>query len=178
MNKERWIKRHIILLTYSACIVFSAATIANDLNRRTDVLLPDFSFDIRCEKGIDVDFERYAEDFLMANGFRVVDLSRIQRKNRINMYAARVIGIDRYRTMIEMLSFPTTKNVLSVSLLSAPPTRHNEHLEGKILASGKAISGCAVQDISRNENGAESTAFFDSLVQRTESLYKETSSTR
>jgi len=133
----------------------------------------DLAFWAKCESRANPEMEHNIETFLVAKGFRVINLGAIQRTKGIHIFDLYIEAMDSSRRVINFVSFPTNPGDYAISLSSEPPTRHDEVLEGAMLHFATEGMGCIAHQITRGDNGMEAKEMHHRGVLRMESLFKE-----
>jgi hypothetical protein len=117
------------------------------------------------------------EAFLKDEGFRVLNLGRIQRAREVNLQSTAIYGLDNDRRIVVILGFLIPfagKDVLyTVSLTSPPPTQRSPQLEEAILTLVSEKLGCVARQVVRSENGPDATEFYNREVTRIDGLFRE-----
>ena len=141
------------------------------------VLSSDLAVTFTCpNKSRDV-LEVGVEDFLKGEGFRVLNLGRIQRDRGVDLYVTKIISLDSDREIIEISGFlvgvPRMNIVYAAILRSPPPTHRSPRLEQAILTLISKGLSCEPTEVSRGENGPNTKELYDQEVARIEGLFRE-----
>jgi hypothetical protein len=159
--------------TIIACLLFAR----DGQTQGVGVLSSDLAVNFVCPNKSRDELEVGMDDFLKVQGFRVLNLGRIQRDHEVNLQITKVIGLDSDRKIIEfsgfLLGVPRIKVVYAVILRSPPPTRRSPQLEQALLTFVSKGLGCEPTEVSRGENGQDAKEFYDHEISRIENLFRE-----
>jgi hypothetical protein len=141
-----------------------------------NALSADFTGQFVCDQRISPDIEDSIEDFLRAQGFRVLNLGKLQRTHGVFLIRTRVIGIDEQDRMIDILSLDSTPGRYGLRLNTAPPTLHSADLEAKLESFPSGLPSCKLIQSSRGSNDSDALALFKREVSRVKGLYLQAES--
>ena len=135
-----------------------------------DSLLPDLGFQVDCSQNPRSDFEDQVARYLTDQGFRVVDMGKSQAHPGTEEGRHELTGIDRRNRIVTVASFPRRPNLVSFTLLSAPPTRHDPGFDSAIQTFFSRDLICEVSQIVTHDNSQDSAARFTAEVNRVNAL--------
>jgi len=135
-----------------------------------DSLLPDMQFQVDCSENPRPDFDDQVTRYLTDQGFRVVDIGKSHVDRSTDADGHELRGIDRRNRIVSLVSFPRRPNHLSFTLLSMPPTRHNEAFDSAIQNFFSRDLICDVSQVAIHENNGDSLASFQAEVDRLNAL--------
>lgn len=143
-------------------------------SKSQEVYASDLAFNVRCVGRNRHQMEQVISDFLLANGFKVLNLGRIQREHNYHELDVHIIGLDDQQRIIDVSSEPFSTDRFSLGLRSPPPTRHSRELESSLIRFAKDTLRCEVRQISYNNNDASRAQFYEKHeVQRVKNLFRE-----
>lgn len=131
-----------------------------------DSLLPDLAFQVDCSQNPRSDFEDQVTRYLTDQGFRVGDTGISQAHAGAEQGRHELTGIDRRNRIVTVSSFPRRPNLVSFTLLSTPPTRHDPGFDSAIQTFFSRDLICEVRQIVTHDNGSDSVASFMEEVAR------------
>jgi len=135
-----------------------------------DSLLPDLEFQIDCSQNPRTDFNDQVARYLTEQGFRVADTGKSQSHPSADEGRNELTGIDRRNRIVTVTSFPRRPNLLSFTLLSPPPTRHDPGFDSAIQTFFSRDLICDVSQVVTHENSIDSVASFTAKVDRINTL--------
>ncbi|WP_448952221.1 hypothetical protein [Labrys neptuniae] len=158
-----------------AVISLGLASVANAAeNKRADVLAADLAFLSVCSERDEALISRKVEEFLRQEGFRVLDIARLAREQKIFYpYAFNIVSHDERRRSVSMVAFPIAPDDYHVTLSSPPPTVHDTDLESRLMAFLAKNLGCEVRQVSRNENAEAAGSMYRRVYEQAEGWFKE-----
>ena len=139
----------------------------------SSVLLADISIQFVCRNVDGQKLEVEIGDFLMQNGFEVLNQGLLQRKNGVYLQALRVIGIHEDNSLIEFMSLPHADGRYVVRLNTRPPTRRASSIEDAIENFTASIPNCQIRQISRGENSIDAIGLFEQELARVKGLLRQ-----
>jgi hypothetical protein len=134
---------------------------------------PDLAFWFRCEERANPALENRIAGFLKAQGFRVLNLGKLQREHGVGIYDLSIDALDQQRRIIDIHAFRESPGSYSVGLYSPPPTKHDSALEEALLNFASKEIGCSTDQVTRNSNGSEAAEMHEWNVRRIEGLFNE-----
>jgi hypothetical protein len=155
-------RRRLVLLAVAA-LASSAVPAAG---YGDDSLQPDTAFQIDCSQNARTDFDDQVARYLTDQGFRVVDIGKTQRTQGDDPGRHELAGIDRRDRIVRLVSFPRRPNHLSFSLVSTPPTRHDNGFDSAIESFFSRELICDVSQIVTHENSIDTLANFKAEAER------------
>lgn len=161
----------LVILLFAAAVFIGRIGMAASHSER--VLAPDLAFHFVCGQRDRSALENDIEKFLTREGFRVLNHGRLQREHNVRLLETNIVGLDDRQRIVNFTTLPPTKGKYTVGLLSRPPTQHSPLLEEALLVFAKEKLKCAVEQISRNENGPEPLDFFNREVKRIEGYFRQ-----
>jgi hypothetical protein len=167
VNIKRFIRFFVIVL------VAGTGTLSCYEGGRADplTLKADLAFNLICRGKDRSMLEDELEGFLKNNGFKVLNLARIQHEHQIFLLDTRIISLDENRRRVDLHSVPLTENTYSLGLKTPPPTQRVPQLENAVLKFVSDTLGCEVRDIERGQNDADALPFYEMQVKRIEDLF-------
>jgi hypothetical protein len=125
------------------------------------------AFQIDCSQNSRRDFDDQVVRYLTDQGFRVVDIAKTQRiQGGDEPGRHELAGIDRRDRIFRLVSLPRRPNLLSFTLVSTPPTRHDAGFDSAIESFFSRELICDVSQIVTHENGVGTVANFKAEVDR------------
>jgi hypothetical protein len=135
-----------------------------------DTLLPDLVFQVDCSQNPRSDFEDQVARYLTDQGFRVVDTGKSPAHPGADEGRHELTGIDRRNRIVTIASFPRRPNLVTFTLLSTPPTRHDPGFDSAIQTFFSRDLICEVSQIVTHDNSPDSVASFTAEVNRINAL--------
>ena len=135
----------------------------------------DLAFHFDCKGDAYPVHDETVEQFLQSQGFKVLNVVRIQRERNVEQGPSELFvdGIDRERRMVRFMAEPLSPGTYTVGLSTRPPTRHATQLEGALVTFVSDTLRCTVSQIALNENGPEARSYYDEVFMRRESSFKQ-----
>jgi hypothetical protein len=154
-------------------IVVGSLFMPGDASANSNAVLPDLALQFVCKDKTRSGLELDIETFLRNEGFKVLNLGRIQREHDLFLLDVHIVAVDGARRIVDIISIPPAEARYGLRLTSPPPTRHAPQLEEafKMFISEKI--NCEIRQESRSENEADAKKLFDSAVRRIENLFDE-----
>ncbi len=154
-------------------IGLAALCIAGGACAERHTLHPDLAFNFVCKDKDRSTLEDEIERFLRREGFKVLNQGPIQREHGVFLLDTHIIGLDDAHRMVDVTAFPRTEGRYSVGLDSPPPTQRAPQLEESLVNFVSKKLACEVSQITRGENSADASEFYNSQVKRVENLFRE-----
>ena len=139
--------------------------------QKSNSLLPDLFFYLKCPGKERVVIEGEVEKFLKSQAFQVANMGKIRRDLGVASDSD-ILAIDATRRTIEVREDRERAQYV-ISLTTRPPTRRSSDLENKLLTFSRTRPGCNVQNVVRYENTVASSDFFDWEIKRITGLIRE-----
>lgn len=139
----------------------------------TRTLRADLSYIVQCDGRPTVQTERTVEQFLNGQGFKSLNLGRIQKEHGVGLYDLHIIGLQDQQKTVDFLALPQQIGRYGVGLYTRPPTVRAESLEKNLEVFLTKDLGCRIAQTTRGENPAEAIDFFNREVARIEGLFKQ-----
>ncbi|HSM95751.1 MAG TPA: hypothetical protein VLT91_06895 [Rhizomicrobium sp.] len=138
---------------------------------RNQRLEADLAFNFTCSGASYPASEPAIEKFVASHGFTVFNEERVRRQYKLAMYPLAIDGFDARRRMLDFRGINEKSSdkpvpvatIYSVGLYSPPPTRHDDGLEKAMQDFVSGTLKCDISNVSRGDNGADRTAFFDKV---------------
>jgi hypothetical protein len=173
--------RNHIRLVQQIVLIAAAILWLGTESRAQAVFSSDLGVQFTCKNQVRSVLENEIEKFLRDEGFRVLNQGRLQRAQGVFL-VDKIIGLDEKGRIIEFIALPRPgprplpEGSYAALLRTPPPTQRASRLEEDIehfLLSAKL--DCKVGQITRGSNGADANtkAFYDEMVSRVESLFRE-----
>jgi hypothetical protein len=156
-------------------IVFFLSTAAELLvegHAASNVIHADLDFHFVCEEKDRSTIEHETDNFLREQGFREINLGRLQREHRFFSTELKIAGIDDRRRIIDVTAVPSGHRRYSISL-TPPPTKHARQLEDALMAFASSTIGCDLRQVARGENAVDAAEFYNLKIKRVENLFRE-----
>jgi hypothetical protein len=170
MSRDTMKRGFWVLLALSVSLVLA---LARGALADSTVIRADLAFHFVCkDKGRSL-LEDDIENFLRREGFKVLNQGRVQREHGVYLTDLKIIGLDDKRRMINITAVPLADGRYSVGLNTPPPTMHASQLEDALLAFASKTLGCEVRQVSRGDNAADATEFYNDQMKRTENLFRQ-----
>src|SRR5438046_2497944 len=102
----------------AVALVFPGAAYAQS----TRTLRADLSYIVQCDGRPTAQTEKTVEQFLNGEGFRSLNLGRIQKDHGVGLYDLHIIGLQRQQKTVDFLALPQQIGRYAVGLYTKPPT--------------------------------------------------------
>jgi hypothetical protein len=163
------------------CAIVSVTAPGTDLRAQgIRVLSSDLAALAVCKDRDPITLEDPFERFLRGQGFKVLNVARIQREHGHRpLLEVHMVGLDDKRRIVIFRMLPYPKEQIqrqdrySVGFRTTPPTRHASEIEVALLDFFSNELRCEVRDVARSENGAEAADLYDQEVARVENMFRE-----
>jgi hypothetical protein len=139
----------------------------------TRTLRADLSYIVQCDGRPTAQTEKTVEQFLNAEGFKSLNLGRIQKDHGVGLYDLHILGLQGQQKTVDFLALPQQIGRYAVGLYTKPPTVRAESLEKSLEVFLTKDLGCRIAQTTRGENPAEAIDFFNREVARIEGLFKQ-----
>jgi hypothetical protein len=137
------------------------------------ILSPDLAFHFICPGEDRRLVEEKVEEFLKKNGFKVLNLARIQHEHQVFFFESDIKGLDENRRIIELRSVPPTPDRYALDVYTQPPTKRVPQLEKDVLRVVSDALRCEVRQVTSGENGVDAISYYDRVIKRIENLFLE-----
>jgi hypothetical protein len=118
----------------------------------------DLAFLFDCKESYPSALDEPIERFLTAEGFNVLNQSRVIKERGVRAnFAVMIFGLNKKRHIITFNAIPPMQGRYSASLITQPPTHRESALEEALLKFVSNQLGCVVDHITRGDNGAASS---------------------
>ena len=159
---------HLVILLLSAAILPCSGEVA-----AVRSLSADLSLHFICSGQDRVSIEKRVVTFLIENGFKVLNLARLQQEHQVFFLKTNIKSLDAKHRMIDLLSPSPNPDRYVLTLNTPPPTRREVKIEDAILRFVSDTLKCDVRQVTRGENGSDRRDLHEDEVGRLESLFVE-----
>ena len=139
------------------------------------VLLADLALIFQCTGVPREELEPRFEKLLASQGFRVLNLAKVQRDLGVYLQPTRIHAIDAERRLVEFVSFDAGSGRYHVVLNTEPPTRRFSEFEKRLESFPAEISGCEVKQVNRGSNPESARAIFERKASIVEGWFRQVS---
>jgi hypothetical protein len=146
------------------------------------VLSSDLAFILVCKDESLSALDDAFEAFLKHEGFKVLNLARIQREGGVYLYDVYLIGLDDKRRSVSVISLPPVQNQhavrpaerhYGVGFTTPPPTQRASDFEDALLMFASKKLGCESRHVERHQNEADVADMYENEIRRIENLFRE-----
>jgi hypothetical protein len=128
-------------------------------------IAPDFEVDFSCRSGPQ---ELVIEAFARRHGFRAFNEEEARRRAGHSFFPLEIDAFDIQRRMLDVIGLrepPSRGGAVHyrLTILSPPPTVHDQALEHAGLGLVRDGLRCRVDSARANDNGSEATAMFEGI---------------
>ncbi len=150
-----------------------ALCVATAYPQASRTLRADLGLIAQCQGRPTVDTEGTVEQFLKAEGFKSLNLGRIQKDHGVGIYDLHAIGLQGKDKILDILAVPREKGRYAVGLYTRPPTVHSVPLEKSIEDFFANRLQCRITQMNRGDNPVEAMDFFNREIARIEGLFQQ-----
>jgi hypothetical protein len=137
------------------------------------ILSSDLAFQFVCKDESRLALEDAFDGFLRHEGFKVLNLARIQREHGVLSLDVHMIGLDDKRRTVDLMSVPPAENRYAVRFRTPPPTQRASDIEDALLQVVSNKLGCELRQVTRSQNGADAADLYENEVRGIERAFRE-----
>jgi hypothetical protein len=153
--------------------IVSVGGITDSAAQATRTLRADLALIVQCNERPTAEVEDKIERFLTSEGFKELNVGRLQREKGVAIYDLHVFGLEGNERILDFLALPRSSGRYAVTFYMRPPTVRAWELERKIATFITERMGCRVDQTTRGENGPEAADMFYDQISRREGWFKQ-----